>query len=267
MRRCLPYFTSLLSLCLTPNTIDAKADACARLLAQGEAIFSRDVYGYFGDQITEDTSSDAAKRIYEKSADYKSKRNELKKLAADLIACRFEYDIALGELAGGGESGTQGVSRIRGFYLFAGVVNEYDIIRNRYQNSRGIVHLDIGENGSAALKRVDHIEPGLLIRFTGLKTAIVGDMQQLPLGYGNAGKHYFELGGLSDAQIFAIERALAGGQGDYQLKLSFQLSPKLYKWVYAPNPLDGDMWHWVVDTKKVEIHLIGAHGKILKTWR
>ena len=60
---------------------------------------------------------------------------------------------------------------------------------------------------------------------------------------------------------------LAGGQGDYQLKLSFQLAPKLYKWVYAPNALEGDMWQWVVDTKKVEIRLSDLSGKIIKTWR
>jgi hypothetical protein len=39
------------------------------------------------------------------------------------------------------------VSRIRGFYLFAGVFNEYDIVRNRYQNTRGIVRLGFGETG------------------------------------------------------------------------------------------------------------------------
>lgn len=241
--------------------------ACATHLPQATAILARDVYAYFGDQIAEDTSTEAAKRIYEKSADYKAKAKELAKLGSELTACRFEYDLALSELTGGGESGTEGVTRIRGFYLFAGVVNEYDIIRNRYQNSRGIVTVEQGENGMISFRRVDHTAPGLLIRFTGLKSTMVGDMQQFPVGYGNAGRHYFELGGLSDQQIVAIERALAGGQGEYSLKLSFSVSPKLYKWVYAPNPMEGDMWHWVVDTKNVEIRLVDMAGKVIKTWR
>ena len=96
---------------------------------------------------------------------------------------------------------------------------------------------------------------------------MVGDMQQFPVGYGNAGRHYFELGGLSDQQIVAIERALAGGEGGYSLKLSFSVSPKPYKWVYAPNPAEGDMWHWVVDTKNVEIRLVDTAGQVVKTWR
>jgi hypothetical protein len=245
----------------------AEANFCRDSLSRADAILSSDVYAYYGEAISSETGSDAEKRIYEKSADFKAKRAELKALAAQFQACRFEFELPLSELSGGGESGSEAVSRIRGFYLFAGVINEYDIVRNRYQNSRGVVSLEFGETGSAALKRVDHLEPGLVVRLNGLKTTMIGDLPQLKVGFGNAGKHYFELGGLSDEQLVALERALSGGAGGYSLHLSFSIVPKLYRWVYNSNPVVGDEFHWALDTMKLEIRLTDSSGKTLKTWR
>jgi hypothetical protein len=35
-------------------------------------------------------------------------------------------------------------------------------------------------------------------------------IEQFPVGYGNTGKHYSELGGFSDEQLVELERALSG---------------------------------------------------------
>lgn len=242
-------------------------DFCREKLAQAATIFSGDVYENFGSEITADISSDAAKRLYEKSADFKAKKAELKKIAGELAVCKYEFTLAASELSGSGESGTEGNSRIRGFFLYAGQVNEYDIISGKTQNARGIVAMSFGENSSVSFSRVDHMNPGFLIRLTGLKTTMIGDMPQFPVGFGNAGKHYFELGGLSDQQIVDLEQALKNGGGGYTLRLTFQLAPALYLWIYGVNPMEGNTGHRVVDSKKVVLELTDPTGQVVKSWR
>jgi hypothetical protein len=183
---------------------------CREHLPHAIELLNQDVYAWYGEAITADTSTDAERRLYEKSADFKARKAELKKLAAQFAECSFEFELPLSALRGGGESGSEAVTRIRGFYLFAGIVNEHDIVLNRYQNSRGIVDLRCDEQNQCTFGRVDHTEPGFPVRITGLKTTMIGDMEQFSVGYGNTGKHYFELGGFSDEQLVELERALSG---------------------------------------------------------
>ena len=79
----------------------SEANFCRASLSRAEAILSGDVYAYYGEAISSETSSDAERRIYEKSADFKAKRAELKALGAHFQACRFEFELPLSELLGG----------------------------------------------------------------------------------------------------------------------------------------------------------------------
>lgn len=249
-------------LCSNLSAVDDQSPAgfdCCAGLSAAVAILDEDVYAHLGDRIKSDVGTAAEKRIFEKSADYRESKQQL-------LKCEFKFTIGMDSIFGQGDSNAEPHPKLRAFLLFAGIINEADIIKFGRQNSRGVVALD--GDAAVTLRRAETLADSrdFVLRLSGFKTAAIGDMAQFPVGMYNTGKHFILLGGLTDEQTVNMQKSIAGG-GPYSLVLNFSLAGKTEFWKNSMNPMEGVTGRKIPVTKKTSILLLDSDGNTVKSYK